>query len=390
MMHEFRYGKFLKAFVLIFSPMLIALFVWVLFQSNDKNGIVFFALLVPVSLAMIALMVYCILDVLVSKFTIEEDRVTSHTPISTRSFLINEIRAYRHDKNYIRIIPMDTSQKEIKISNYLKGAQEIVQWLDLYYYNLDTADANEEEAQVLQNEEFGFTEESRLRKLNETRRVTQFINGGVFVLLVWMFAFPGYYYEYGIILCAVYPLIAIFVTLSYRGLISADEYGNSKMPSLATSVVLAGIMLGLRALMDFTIVTHPLSAWIAVGIISISFSILYILPSFKTSAKPIRHFLTAFLMIFLNLFYSYGLIIMANCMLDNKQPAHYETTVADKRTSSGKTTLYYVDINPVGLLTERQEVKVSRDDYQSIHVGDTLGVTLHGGYINIPWVEIGL
>jgi hypothetical protein len=390
MTHEFPYGKFLKTFILIFSPALIALFVWVLFQSNDKNKIVFFALLVPVSLAMIALMVYCILDVLFSKFTIEDGCVTSHTPIGTRSLLVNEIRGYRQDKNYIWIIPIDTSQKKIKISNYVKGSQQIVQWLDLHYYNLATVHADEEEAQILQNEEFGITEESRLRRLNEARKVSKFINGGAYILLVWMFAFPRYCYEYGIIVCAVYPLIAIFVTLSYRGLISADEYGESKIPSLATSVVAPGIMLGLRALMDFTIVTHPLSAWIAVGIVSITFSLLYVLPSFKTSTKPMRYFLTTSLMIFLNLFYSYGLIIMANCMLDNKQPAHYETTVADKRISSGKTTSYYVDVNPVGPLTEGQEVKVSRDEYESIHVGDTLGVTLHNGYINIPWIEIGL
>jgi hypothetical protein len=176
----------------------------------------------------------------------------------------------------------------------------------------------------------------------------------------------------------------------YRGLISPDEYNNSRMPSVSIAVIVPGVMLGLRALMDFTIVRHPTFAWIAVGIISVIFSLMYLLPSFKSSTKPGRYYATGVIMIFLNLFYSYGLLIVSNCMLDNREPSQYETPVADKRVSHGKTTTYYVDINPIGDLTEKQEIKVTRDDYESIHVGDTIGVTLYQGYVNIPWIEIAL
>ena len=240
---------------------------------------------------------------------------------------------------------------------------------------------------VLQSDEFGITEESRLQRLNQARKVSRIINGGAWVLFICLFAFPRYY-TYGIIACSLYPLIAIFVTLFYGGLISPDEYVNSKMPSMGTAFILPGITLALRALMDFTILVHPPALWIAVVLVSTTFSFLYMLPSFRLSTKPVRFYLTGLLMIFMNLFYSYGVIIAANCMLDNSKPSNYETTVAGKRVSKGKTTTYYLDLNPWGTLAEVQEAKVTRDEYESIQKGDSLVVTQHAGYLTIPWIEI--
>jgi len=386
-MHEFRYGVFLKAFIFIFCPGLIALFIWALFQFDNQNPVVYFVVILPFSLGMIGLSVYGVADVAIGKFVIADDRVILHSPFGSRGLLNDEIRGYRKDENYIRIFPVKESQKEMKVSTYLKDAHLIIQWLAIHYTDLDILEGDEEERQVLRNDEFGISEESRLRRLNQARKVSKIINGGAWVLLVWLFAFPRYY-TYGITICCLYPLIAIFVTLSYRGLISPDEYKNSKIPSAGIAFILPGIILALRVLMDFTILMHPSLLWVGVVIISIVFSFLYILPSFRMTSKPIRFYGTAFAMVLLNLFYGYGVIIAANCMLDNSIPSHYETTVCDKRMSTGKLTTYYLDLNPWGTLAEAQEVKITRDEYESIQKGDSIVVTQHAGYLTIPWIEI--
>jgi hypothetical protein len=386
-MHEFRYGAFLKAFIFIFCPGLMALFIWALLQFGNQNPVVYFVVILPFSLGMIGLSLYGMADVAMGKFVIAGDRVILHSPFGSRGLSNDEIRGYRKDENHIRIFPVKESQKEMKVSTYFKDAHLIIQWLATHYNDLDILEGDEEERQVLRNDEFGITEESRLQRLNQARKVSKIVNGGVWVLLVWLLAFPRYY-AYGITICCLYPLIAIFVTLSYRGLISPDEYKNSKIPSTGIAFILPGFILALRVLMDFTILMHPPWLWVAVVIISIVFSFLYILPSFRLTSKPIRFYATAFLMVLLNLFYSYGVIIAANCMLDNSVPAQYETTVSGKRVSTGKQTTYYLALNPWRTLAEAQEVKITRAEYESIQKGDSIVVTEHAGYLTIPWIEI--
>jgi hypothetical protein len=389
-MREFRLGKFLKGFIFIFSPALIALCVWALFQYNDKNPLVYFIAIFPVCIAMIALSVYGIADAIIGRFIIAGDRVILRSPVGYRMLMLEEIRGYRQDENHIRILPIDTVKKEIKVSKYVKDQREILDWLVVNYKNLDIVEGDEEEFQVLQNDEFGITEERRVQKLKEARWVARIVNAGAWILLIWMIAFSRYYYAYGIAICCIYPLIVIVVGLLYRGLISPDEYRDSKMPSTAVAFLLPGISLALRALMDFTILEYPTFLWLAIALISIVFAAAYVLPGFKSASKPGRFYGTAMLLVFLNIFYAYGLVVEANCLLDRSEAAIYTTTVVEKRTSSGQTTEYYLDLKPWGLLTKEQEVKVTYTEYQSVAVGSSVTVEQYRGYLKIPWIEVVL
>src|SRR5688572_27697052 len=120
-MHEFRYGAILKAFIYIFSPVFIGLFVWTLFHFSNENAMVYFLLVVPAAISMIALFAYGIADVTIGKVIVTDSLVTLRSPLGSRSLLINEIRGFRQDENYIRIVPMDASKKEVKISKFFKG-----------------------------------------------------------------------------------------------------------------------------------------------------------------------------------------------------------------------------------------------------------------------------
>jgi hypothetical protein len=386
-MQEFRYGKFLKLFIFIFCPGLIALFVWALFQYDEKNPLVYFLAIFPASVGMIIIAVLGIADVIMARFVIAHDRVLLRSPFGYRMLMLEEIRGYRQDQNYIRIVPISKSQKEIKISKYLNDKHLIVEWLIGAYPNLDILEGDEEEREVLESDEIGFTEERREERLKRARKVATILNGGAWMLLVWLFVFPKYR-DAGIVVCCAYPVIALFVTLSYRGLFSPDEYENSKMPSIATSFILPGVALALRAIMDFTLLEYPKWFWFAVVLVSIVFAIMYLAASFKSTSKPSRFYVSGLVMAFLNIFYSYGVLVESNCMLDKSEPSTYETTIAGKRVSKGKTTTYYFDLEPWGTLTEEHEVKVTKDEYESAKEGDPIVVIQHAGYIKIPWIEV--
>lgn len=388
-MREFRPGAFLKAFIFIFCPALMAVFVWALFQYSEQDPAIYFVVILPVSLAMIALAGYCLAEVVISKFTIAEDRVILCSTFGDRTLGLDSIRGFRQDQHYIRIIPIDPFGKEIKISNYLNGTDQIMEWLVMNYADLYVAEGDEEERHVLRNIEFGYTEEVRRQKLKEARKVSRILNGGAWVLLICLFTLPDYYL-YSLTICSLYPLMVIFVKLHYRGLISADEHEGSKMPSAGIAFIVPGMALALRAMMDFEILEYTTALWLTIALIAAIVSVLYMLPSFKKPQQPIRFYGTGLLIMFLNLFYSYGLLVEANCQLDTSEPARYKTTVVDKRVSRGKSTIYYLDLKPWGTLTNVKAVTVTRKQYETVSKGDPLIVRQYAGYLNVPWIRITL
>jgi len=387
-MREYRYGKSLKIFLFIVCLGLIALFGQFLFYYSSDYTAVYFFVILPMSLGMIGLAIYGIVDLAIGKIIITGDRVIQRTPFGYRMLMLDQIRGFRHDENYIRIFPLMPAEKVIKISTYVKDTDEIIEWLYRHYTNLSTVDSEVDVDQVLKNTELGITEEKRIERLQEARKISNIINGGAWILLVWAIFFPDYYYGYMVTTCCAYPWIVIFATLLYRGLISPDDYTDSKLPSLGVAFIIPGIALGLRAVTDFTILSHPPLLWVAIAFLSIIVGVLYMLPSYRLVSKRARFFGTGTLMILLSLFYSYGMLIEANCLLDRSAAVTYRTIVSGKRVESGKVKTYYLDLKPWGTLSDIQEVKVTYEHYESITEGDIVSILQHSGSLKIPWVEI--
>jgi hypothetical protein len=62
--------------------------------------------------------------------------------------------------------------------------------------------------------------------------------------------------------------------------------------------------------------------------------------------------------------------------------------VIDKRISSGKTTSYYLELEPWGPFAEPEEAKISRDEYESVAVGDSVRTALKPGLLNTKWYYV--
>ena len=386
-MYEFRFGPWFRAALILMCSGLIALFGWALLQYTEDSPLVYFLAIVPASVAMIGLCIYGIAETLVGRFVIDEDELTLYTPIGKRSLKHSDVWGYKMGENYIRIVPLDSKQKELKVSYYFKGSSEIAGWLAENFNSLGSTDEDEVQ-QVLDNDELGITEEQRLERLERARKVARVINGGAWALLVWLFLFAANFYEAGILVCAVYPIMVIFVGLRYRGLMSPDEYDNSRVPSVGLALILPGMALALRAVLDFNVLEFPGWVWIAVVIGSFVMTILFMLPSFKLATKPGRFYITGLSMCLLNTFYAYGILIMTNCLLDKSIPAEFETQVANKRISRGESTTYYVVLKPWGTLSEEQEMSVTPGEFESVDKGDEVTVLQHAGYLKVKWITL--
>jgi hypothetical protein len=74
-----------------------------------------------------------------------------------------------------------------------------------------------------------------------------------------------------------------------------------------------------------------------------------------------------------------------NCVFDQSVPKVYQTTVYNKRVNHGKSTTYYLTLNPWGNGTMPEDISVGRRQYNSNQIGDTISVATKPGLLHIPW-----
>lgn len=98
--------------------------------------------------------------------------------------------------------------------------------------------------------------------------------------------------------------------------------------------------------------------------------------------------LFAFGLFILSASYAYGSYITLNCALDSSEPEVFNTSIVDKRISTGKTTFYYLKLAAWGPEKEVNEVSVPQKQYESTDLNDEIKVYLMKGKFDVPWFQI--
>lgn len=388
-MREYRLPKFWRVVSYLFSAGFIVLAIYLVYYGivSDKQAlslIPFYGGAAVVS----ALAWYVYKDAQVGKLIIEDDRVTLVSPMGTKSLHKDDILGFREIENYIIVEPRDHKKSRLRISTYFEKRHEIIRWFDLCIPNLEIVEWQEEVTEVLRDEELGLFSEDRLRKLDVARKVARVINIIAWVACAWIIFYPKPY-EFAVITGIALPWIAMAASYIFRNLMKGGDRDNSAYPSVTEGFVLPGFALLLRFLFDYDILDYS-SAWVMVGCLTVAMFVLFQLPIKGFSPRSAS---AVFLLILFPLFtfiYSLGTVILINCMADKSEPASYTSTILSKRTSKGKTTTYYFNLEPWGDLTEEESVSVSSRDYDKASPGDTVKIRQHEGAFKIPWIEVSL
>lgn len=370
----------------LFSPLLIVPFLYLLIMPIGAPLALEIVLKIA-SLAMTALFVYAILDAYKGRFVITHDRVILRSPFGIRMLMFEEIKGFKLDKKYIHIIPVDERAKKIKVSIYLEGTYEIIDWLANRYIDLSMTEKYEEEMEIVQNPGYGATEESRKRKLKEAKQVARVLNILSVVLLGWLAANPSPY-EIAMLAGLSFPLLVIAVSCYYRGLIRGDEKLNKVYPSTSIAFILSICGLGLRVIVDFIILDHH-SIWAVVTVITILIYGLYVIVTgdWKMYRSVTGAIFNITLLLFF-FFYSYSFCVTTNCMLDQSKALGYEPRVIEKRVTTGKNASYHLTLEPWGERKESEEVRVMKTDFDRLEVGDPVKVFQKEGFMGMPWIIV--
>lgn len=359
---------------------------WIIYVVTSRSNLPLFQL--PFAIGLALLFVYAILDARKGKLTLSDDYIIMDGVFGTRKLSTDNVKGFRKDKNYITIVPKGKIDKKIKVSAYYGDSWQIISWLSERYDDLDITEAQEEHEEILSNPEFGLTEEIRERRLEEAKKAAWYLNTASWGVLAWLFFYP-HPYNIATSVAAAFPLLAILTCYAYRGFMKGDDTDKSAYPSVLNALIMPSIVLMLRAILDFNILAYE-KGWLIMGFMAATLYIAYMLPTGGFAPKTASHYFMMFFLPVMTFAYSFGTYVVLNCQADTSTPAYYRTVIESKRISKGKSTTYYLTLNPWGEIKEPEEVTVTYSEYDYAQPGDTVTILQHPGYLKLPWIEVVL
>ena len=384
-MKEYKIGKGWAIFIYIFAPLLIALFVWLLIMPFilDDTSIEMSYFLAPLSLGMIGLMVVGLLDTIKGKVIISSDTLSIRSTFINRDLKFQEIKGFQVEQNYIFVLPNTERKKRIKISTYIGNSNELIMWLNSKFPDLHQVNEEKEEAEILDNFEYGRNTEERSSRLNQAKKVAKVLNWTGVLVLIWTLFKPEPY-EYAILVSISLPIIATLVVIYYKGLIRIYEKKGSAYPTLFSAILMTSCGLFLRALLDYNIFDYS-NIWTPSIIIGMIMIALVVFGTKEFKFKKVKDYFSFLSLTIFFFGFGYGAIVTLNCMYDESVPQTFQSKVLGKRISSGKTTTYYLELTAWSTQIESDDVSVSEEFYERIEIDDNVNIYLKKGLVEIPW-----
>lgn len=272
-------------------------------------------------------------------------------------------------------------RKPFKTSMICERDEVLDSWLAAIP-DLDALDRRRAEAELLQAPGLGATEAERRNALARARRIARGATWGSAGVVAWGWFAPRPYGA-AIAALALVPAAALALLLVHRGRYTIERRRNDARPGLEVPVLLPGLVLMLRSMLDFHVVDfRPLLVATAAGTL-----LLVALVSAGDPALRRRWYLLPVMALLLTA-YPYGGLAEANALLDRSEPEVFQVRVIGKRISSGKHTSYDLRLAPWGPYDAPEEVDVGRARYQRIAVGDSVCVLLSRGALGARWYQV--
>lgn len=384
-MKEYKISKGWAIFIWVMAPVLIGLFGFLAvmpFIAEEINMTVVL-ILTPISIGMLTLMIFGLIDVYKGRLIIQEDRLVAIGVFKSKNLKFDEIKGYTVNEQYIFVEPNTKAKKRIKISQYIGGYSEILLWLSENYLDLNIVNEQVEEQEILNNESIGWSKENREEKLSNARKISKLINWLGGLSFAWILFYPKPY-DYAVFSAFIIPIVALIAVKFSRGLIRIDKKDGSVYPSTIYAFIFPSLGLMLRSFLDYDIFDYS-NVWIKAVLVTVAFLFILLFNQKEITFKKKQDYLAVSSLIMFLFAYGFGAVIYLNCNLDKSEPQHYTATILDKRISSGKHTSYYLKLTAWGQQKEIDEVSVGKGLYNRVDIDNDINIYFRNGKLEIPW-----
>jgi hypothetical protein len=223
------------------------------------------------------------------------------------------------------------------------------------------------------------TAEEREPTVAEARTVCRVLLVVTIGAALWMWFYPRPY-PLPILVMLALPWVAVWVTAHYKGVVVINEKKREPHPGVGVAFIMPGLLTMIIALVSMNILR-----WQRPVVLTIIVSGFLTFAAWQADAAVRKQPWTALLLFLLALAYGYSFTMQANALLSRSHTQWYKTAVVSKRTSSGKTTSYYLRLQPWGPQPVESDVTVSHRFYSAKQPGDVVCVGLRAGALGIPY-----
>lgn len=206
--------------------------------------------------------------------------------------------------------------------------------------------------------------------------------------------YPWPLYKILFIILLIVPLLSILVfgfqRSSFITWYRLDYHGNDKYAYELSGVLnICVFFLAYRVLIDFYFEDRML-IWYAAIVIFLMIILFIFLPTTGKSSRPRKMRWPKFwlsLMRVMNI--SLYLIVAAygiNCIFDDSAPILYHVKIINKtihRHKGNKT--YKLKLEPWGNIKTPRDIKINKDLYNRLAIGDMIQINQKNGLLNLPW-----
>jgi len=359
----------------LFFAVFVSLAIFCFIDPSLKRVMVF---MLPFSLVAIFFIVCGFLQI-DEKVIVDNYSIRKESRLVNREILLNDVKGYRIDKNYVRILPHEGRGKKILASTYLSGINHLKALLAQRYPDLDV-----EETQEVYDEAIRQTGGQDAQKLMKQAKTEVYTLTGITVALgVLTFLYLDWYFL--ALFCCV-PL-SLLLLLRHKGLVQLDTSKESSLPSIFLIPFIAVFVPIMRSF-HMHILQYSKVWPLAIGI-AVALTVMLWLCSAYLNKKRGQYIVSAIFMSLIFFGNGYGLVVMSNAFFDKKGYEYYETTVTDKHISKGKSTTYYLTLEPWAHQAGEERESVDRSLYEEVGINDKVGVYYYEGAFHIPWYQVG-
>lgn len=342
--------------------------------------------LAAVCFAFVLLGAALILYMLTTRIVLSADAIELCDFLRARKLRRDDIAGRRLvDAQYVSVlslIPKRAGAKPLKITQIMRTDPALEAWVATLP-DLDARELEQSATEIAANRALGRTPEERAARLASAQKAAKALSvvaGGV---SLWGFFFPDPYYEVVIATLAALPLLAVVLVARSGNLYQVAGSRNDARASLAVVFIGPGLVLGLRAILDIQLLDWA-PALGATALLALA--VTAVLAVVDKTLRGHRAELLA--MLFISSFWAYGSVLESNALFDRSQPQVFETTVTGKRKSTGRSTSYYLRLEPWGPRREVDEVSVYRDLYDATAAGQRVCVVYRAGALQMPWFTV--
>lgn len=212
-------------------------------------------------------------------------------------------------------------------------------------------------------------------------------------LAVWFFFYPKPYILLFSVLLVI-PILGIVLNgihkPSFASLvdISLDKKENLKY-DVADFIDVAAWVILIRVLIDYKFENYYSLIIPAIVSLIIVFTLLF--STHKKIEKSNRNKAWIYTSVIFNVsVYSIAATYGMNCTYDFSKPKVFQTKILEKTIETGRKgrKFYNIEIAPWGHHFDKEELSVSRTEYDNYSIGETVEVDLKEGFLGIPWFYV--